>query len=76
MGPGLLYVEWMLTPGALGQPWSTPAKQVVTGVVYKGADGVERVAKGHLTLVCDGMYSNLRKVLSEAEVSWPAVHQH
>jgi len=43
--------------------------QVVSGVMYKTPDGVERVARAHLTIVCDGMYSNLRKHLSEPNVS-------
>ena len=43
--------------------------QVVAGVMYKTPDGVERVAKAYLTIVCDGMYSNLRKHLSEPNVS-------
>ncbi len=47
---------------------------MVTGVVYRhlpaaeGAQPVERSARGHLTLVCDGMYSNLRKHLSTPKV--------
>jgi 2-polyprenyl-6-methoxyphenol hydroxylase-like FAD-dependent oxidoreductase len=47
--------------------------QIVTGVTYRPDDGVERVARAHLTIVCDGMYSNLRKHLSQPQVSrwWP-----
>jgi squalene monooxygenase len=47
---------------------------VVTGVVYRHlgpeADAVpsERSARAHLTIVCDGMYSSLRKHLSQPKV--------
>ncbi len=37
---------------------------MVTGVVYRGADGAEARARAHLTVVCDGMYSVLRNKLS------------
>lgn len=40
----------------------------MTGVAYKASDGVERTARAHLTIVCDGMYSGLRKHLSEPKV--------
>ncbi|KAG2429450.1 hypothetical protein HYH02_014032 [Chlamydomonas schloesseri] len=53
--------------------------EVVTGVVYRhlpagpeGAQPVERCARGHLTLVCDGMYSNLRKHLSTPKIAHPS----
>jgi 2-polyprenyl-6-methoxyphenol hydroxylase-like FAD-dependent oxidoreductase len=42
--------------------------QVVTGVLYKGADGEERTATAPLTLVADGMYSNMRKHLAAPQV--------
>ncbi len=38
---------------------------MVTGVVYKTPSG-ERTSKAHLTIVCDGMYSVLRKKLGDA----------
>ncbi|PNG99144.1 hypothetical protein TSOC_015083, partial [Tetrabaena socialis] len=44
--------------------------EVVTGVVYRHqpsdpqAAAVDRPARAHLTIVCDGMYSNLRRHLS------------
>lgn len=47
--------------------------QVVTGVVYRhqppgATEGTERSARAHLTIVCDGMYSNLRRHLSTPKV--------
>lgn len=46
--------------------------QPVSGVGYKSADGQERIARAHLTIVCDGMYSNLRKQLSEPKIKHPS----
>ncbi|KAG2422456.1 hypothetical protein HXX76_016026 [Chlamydomonas incerta] len=54
--------------------------EVVTGVVYRHLPGgtgpasapVERSARAHLTLVCDGMYSNLRKHLSTPKIAHPS----
>lgn len=46
-----------------GAEWSEG--QVVTGVQYKAADGEEIVAKAHLTVVCDGMYSAFRTKLTD-----------
>ena len=40
----------------------------MSGVSYKSEDGVDRVALAHLTIVCDGMYSNLRKSLADPKV--------
>ena len=40
----------------------------MSGVSYKAEDGADRVALAHLTIVCDGMYSNLRKNLAEPKV--------
>ena len=37
--------------------------EAVQGVAYKASDGETRVAKANLTIVCDGMYSNLRSVV-------------
>jgi squalene monooxygenase len=45
---------------------------VVTGVQYKTSDGETRVARAALTIVCDGMYSNLRKKLSEPNIKHPS----
>ncbi len=49
--------------------------QVVTGVLYKDAQGQDREAKGHLTIVCDGMYSNFRKQLAQPTVR-PLLRAH
>ena len=40
----------------------------MSGVSYKAEDGTDHVALAHLTIVCDGMYSNLRKNLAEPKV--------
>ncbi|KAL6762302.1 SE-domain-containing protein [Haematococcus lacustris] len=53
-----------------GEEWQEG--QVVTGVAYKDKDGSERQARAHLTIVCDGMYSNLRKRLTNAEIKHPS----
>lgn len=55
---------------AEGQDWQEG--QVVTGVMYKDQSGVERSARGHLTIVCDGMYSNLRKHLAQPQMKLPS----
>eukprot|EP00877_Chromochloris_zofingiensis_P011908 jgi/Chrzof1/6971/Cz02g06030.t1 len=44
-----------------GEDWAEG--QPVSGVQYKAADGKMRTASAHLTIVCDGMYSNFRKQL-------------
>lgn len=49
-----------------GEEWEEG--QTVSGVKYKAEDGTERVALAHLSIVCDGMYSNLRKSLANHEV--------
>ncbi|PRW45481.1 arginine--tRNA chloroplastic mitochondrial-like isoform X2 isoform B [Chlorella sorokiniana] len=46
--------------------------QVVTGVCYKGTDGQDHVAKAHLTIVCDGMYSAFRKKMARTDVKHPS----
>ncbi|GFR50196.1 hypothetical protein Agub_g12364 [Astrephomene gubernaculifera] len=52
--------------------------EVVTGVVYRhlpageGAAPCDRSARAHLTIVCDGMYSNLRKHLSSSTPVHPS----
>lgn len=48
--------------------------QVVAGVVYRTGDGQERTASAHLTIVCDGMYSLMRKRLSEPKVNQGSPH--
>ena len=46
--------------------------EAVQGVLYKARDGQERVARAHLTIVCDGMYSNLRSKLSRPKIKHPS----
>lgn len=46
--------------------------EVVTGVRYKAADGQEVVARAHLTVVCDGMYSTLRTKLAVPDIKLPS----
>lgn len=53
-----------------GEEWEEG--QPVSGVRYKAVGGEDRVARAHLTIVCDGMYSNLRKKLSEPEIQHPS----
>lgn len=53
-----------------GEDWEEG--QVVTGVKYKTANGEEAVALGHLTVVCDGMYSALRTKLSVPAIRHPS----
>ena len=55
-------------PAGEGKEWQEGCGQVVTGVAYRASDGSERTASAHLTIVCDGMYSNLRKHLSVPKV--------
>lgn len=45
---------------------------MVRGVQYKDSAGVERVALAALTVVCDGMYSNLRSKLSQPKIQHPS----
>ena len=57
-----------------GAPW-TEGRGPVAGVAYKHTVGgvtTPRVARAHLTIVCDGMYSNLRAKLSQPTVSAPS----
>jgi len=50
-----------------------PPSRPVRGVSYKSAfDGQQRVARAHLTIVCDGMYSNLRSKLSTPQIEAPS----
>lgn len=53
-----------------GEDWEEG--QVVAGVVYRTGDGQERTARAHLTIVCDGMYSLMRKRLSEPKIKHPS----
>jgi 2-polyprenyl-6-methoxyphenol hydroxylase-like FAD-dependent oxidoreductase len=58
-------------PADVGEDWSEG--QPVSGVKYKAADGSVREARAHLTVVCDGMYSNFRKPLTEsADIHHPS----
>ena len=51
----------------------SPPSRPVRGVSYKSAvDGQQRVARAHLTIVCDGMYSNLRSKLSTPQIEAPS----
>jgi len=43
----------------------------VSGVKYKAEDGTERIALAHLSIICDGMYSSLRKSLADHQVQGP-----
>ena len=53
--------------------WRAPPSRPVRGVSYRSAcDGQQRVAKAHLTIVCDGMYSNLRSKLSTPQIEAPS----
>lgn len=53
-----------------GQEWQDG--DVVRGVAYRTPDGVDRVAHGYLTVVCDGMYSSLRTKLSQPDIKAPS----
>ena len=46
--------------------------EAVHGVLYKSGDGKQRVAKAALTIVCDGMHSNLRSKLSQPKIQHPS----
>lgn len=53
-----------------GEEWQDG--EVVTGVAYSSQAGGERAAKAHLTVVCDGMYSSLRRKLSAPRIAHPS----
>mmetsp|Transcript_26909 Transcript_26909/g.58754 ORF Transcript_26909/g.58754 Transcript_26909/m.58754 type:complete len:505 (-) Transcript_26909:910-2424(-) len=53
-----------------GEEWKEG--EPVSGIIYKTGDGQERTARAHLTIVCDGMYSNLRKHLAEPKIHHPS----
>jgi squalene monooxygenase len=65
--------------GRDGAPWQE-GRGPVAGVAYKHtgggvtstADAPARVARAHLTVVCDGMYSNLRAKLSTPSIATPS----
>ena len=47
--------------------------QVVAGVAYRrGGEEEDRIARGSLTVVCDGMYSTLRNGLSTPDIKLPS----
>ncbi|KAK9863645.1 hypothetical protein WJX84_003359 [Apatococcus fuscideae] len=46
--------------------------QVVAGVQYRSQDGTVRTASAHLTVVCDGMHSSLRRKLSNPDIHHPS----
>ena len=55
---------------AEGEEWQEG--EVVRGVQYKTPEGTDRVACAALTIVCDGMYSNLRSKLSRPRIQHPS----
>ena len=56
---------------ASGKEWAEG--DVVAGVAYRRAGEEEdRVARGSLTVVCDGMYSTLRNALSVPDIKLPS----
>lgn len=55
-----------------GQGADWKGNEAVSGVVYKDKEGIERAAHASLTVVCDGMYSNLRSKLSRPKIQHPS----
>eukprot|EP01025_Chloroclados_australasicus_P010239 TRINITY_DN1408_c0_g1_i1.p1 TRINITY_DN1408_c0_g1~~TRINITY_DN1408_c0_g1_i1.p1 ORF type:complete len:546 (-),score=66.46 TRINITY_DN1408_c0_g1_i1:926-2476(-) len=55
---------------ANGEAWKED--EAVCGVAYKTKDGQEHIAKSYLTIVCDGMFSTLRKNLSQPDIQHPS----
>ncbi|KIZ01653.1 squalene monooxygenase [Monoraphidium neglectum] len=53
-----------------GLDWSEG--EPVSGVQYKTGDGEVRTARAHLTVVCDGMYSQFRKQLADPDIKHPS----
>lgn len=51
-----------------GEEWREGSEEVVSGVLYKAADGSERIARADLSIICDGMYSSLRSKLSTPHI--------
>lgn len=58
--------------GADGGPW-VEGRSPVCGVVHRASPGAPpATARAHLTVVCDGMYSNLRAKLSTPSIAAPS----
>jgi squalene monooxygenase len=56
---------------AAGAEWSDG--EVVAGVAYRRTgEEADRIARGSLTVVCDGMYSTLRNNLSTPDIKLPS----
>uniref|UniRef100_A0A061QZC0 Squalene monooxygenase n=1 Tax=Tetraselmis sp. GSL018 TaxID=582737 RepID=A0A061QZC0_9CHLO len=55
-----------------GKEWDEDQDKAVSGVCYRTSDGEQRVARGCLTVVCDGMYSNLRKKFMKPDIKQPS----
>lgn len=53
-----------------GETWSEG--DIVNGVTYKDFEGQERTSRAQLTIVCDGMYSTLRKTFVQPEIHHPS----
>ena len=53
-----------------GEEWREGSGEPVSGVLYKTADGAERIARADLSIICDGMYSSLRSKLSTPQIRW------
>ena len=53
-----------------GEEWREGSGEPVSGVLYKAADGAERIARADLSIICDGMYSSLRSKLSTPQIRW------
>ena len=51
-----------------GEEWREGSGEAVSGVLYKAADGAERIARADLSIICDGMYSSLRSKLSTPRI--------
>ncbi|CAK0785279.1 hypothetical protein CVIRNUC_008485 [Coccomyxa viridis] len=55
-----------------GEEWREGSGEAVSGVLYKAADGAERIARADLSIICDGMYSSLRSKLSTPRIRHPS----
>ena len=44
----------------------------MSGVLYRTSDGNDHVAAASLTIVCEGMYSNLRSKLIQPQIQQPS----
>lgn len=59
-----------VTLAGSGKPWVDG--ETARGVLFRAADGEEDIAKAPLTVVADGMFSNLRrKLVTDAPVEQP-----